>query len=150
MTIPNVARLFQERTGQLPYQITFLSDKEALIEFEEGIPVVEISQEIHNTTNWGELEVNVGCVMAGKATLLNLYQGRSRHKIQSEEIRTQMKDMRREQENYQEQLVGVVQQLQDKIKEMERRSKESIPVGGIFSTPGNSYINMGGYDPPKG
>ena len=65
MTTANLARLFQEKAGILPYQISVLNDRDALVEFEQGSPVVEISQIMHGAGKWGKLDVDIGCVMSG-------------------------------------------------------------------------------------
>ena len=53
MTVANLAHLIQERTGVLPYQISVLNDCEALVEFKQGSPVIEVSQILYGTGKWG-------------------------------------------------------------------------------------------------
>ena len=126
MTTANLARLIQEKTGVLPYQISILSDREALIEFEQGSPVVEISQIMHGAGKWGELDVEIGCVMSGRASLLNIHREKEYQKIQQEEVRNQVQSIKREQESYRSQLAEVVQGLHEKIKVMEKNSREGV------------------------
>ena len=38
LTIHNVARLCQEKTTHLPYEVSILNDRHALIDFEKGYP----------------------------------------------------------------------------------------------------------------
>ena len=73
LTIHNIARLCQEKTAQLPYEVSILNDRHALIDFEKGVPIVNVSRELYGTTSWGEQEVNVGCVVSGKQSLLNIF-----------------------------------------------------------------------------
>ena len=75
--------------------------RDALIEFEKGSPVVEISQIMHGAAKWGELEVDIGCVMSGRASLLNIHREREYQKAQQEEVRNQVQSIKREQESYQ-------------------------------------------------
>ena len=126
MTTANLARLFQEKAGILPYRISILNDRDALIEFEQGSPVVETSQIMHGTGKWGELDVDIGCVMSGWASLLNIHREKEYQKAQQEEVRNQFQSMKREQESYQSQLAEVVQGLHEKIKLMEKNSKEGV------------------------
>ena len=49
LTVPNIARLCQEKTTHLPYEVLILNDRHALIDFEKGIPIVDISRELHGT-----------------------------------------------------------------------------------------------------
>ena len=127
MTTANLARLFQEKAGILPYQISVLNDRDALVEFKQGSPVVEISQIMHGAGKWGELDVDIGCVMSGRASLLNIHREKEYQKAQQEEVRNQFQSMKREQESYQSQLTEVVQGLHEKIKLMEKNSKEGGP-----------------------
>ena len=63
LTIHNVARLLQEKTAHLPYEVSVLNDGHALIDIEKGVPIIDVSKELHGTTSWGELEVMIGCVV---------------------------------------------------------------------------------------
>ena len=126
MTVANLARLIQERAGVLPYQISVLSDREALVEFEQGSAVVEISQVLHGAGKWGELDVDIGCVISGKASLLNIINERESQKVHQEEVQSQFQDIKRDQEDYRAQLAEVVQGLQEKIKLVEKSSKEKV------------------------
>ena len=38
LTVHNIARPCQERTAHLPYEVSILNDRHALIDFEKGIP----------------------------------------------------------------------------------------------------------------
>ena len=60
LTVPNVARLFQERTTHLPCDVSILNSRHALVDFEKGVPILEITREIHGATSWGELPVHIG------------------------------------------------------------------------------------------
>ena len=126
MTTANLAHLFQEKAGTLPYRISVLNDRDALIEFKQGSPVVEISQIMHGAGKWGELDVDIGCIMSGRTSLLNIHRERKYQKAQQEEVRNQFQSMKREQESYQSQLAKVVQGLHEKIKIMEKNSKEGV------------------------
>ena len=73
LTVPNIDRLCQEKTTHLPYEVLILNDRHTLIDFEKGIPIVDISRELYGTHSWGELEVNVGCIVSGKQSLINIF-----------------------------------------------------------------------------
>ena len=126
MTTANLARLFQEKAGVLPYRISVLNDRDALVEFKQGSPVVEISQIMHGVGKWGELDVDIGCVMSGRASLLNIHREKEYQRAQQEEVRNQFQSMQREQESYQSLLTEVVQGLHEKIKLLEKNSKEGV------------------------
>ena len=93
MTSVNLACLIQERSGVLPYQILVLNDKETLVEFEQGSHVVEVSQALHGAGKWGELDVDIGCVISGKASLLNIYWERESQSFQQEEVQNHFQAM---------------------------------------------------------
>ena len=86
MTTANLARLFQEKAGILRYRISVLNDRDALVEFKQGSPVVEISQIMYGAGKWGELDVDIGCVMSGRASLLNIHREKEYQKAQQEEV----------------------------------------------------------------
>ena len=56
LTVPNIARLFQERTTHLPYDVSIINSKHALVDFEKGVPILEVSREIHGATSWGSYQ----------------------------------------------------------------------------------------------
>ena len=76
----------------------------------------------------------LGCVISGKASLLNIYGERESQRFQ-QEVQNQFQAMRNEQEKYQAQLAEVMQGLHEKINVMEKSSKEmivpttSVPLG---------------------
>ena len=49
LTIHNIVRLCQEKTAHLLYEVSILNDRHALIDFEKGIPIVDVSRELHGT-----------------------------------------------------------------------------------------------------
>ena len=130
LTVPNIARLFQERTTHLPYDVSIINSRHALVDFEKGVPIVEVSREIHGTTSWGELPMHIGCVVPGKASLLNIVQEEELRRQQKEEVRTNLSEMKREQEEYQQQFVDVVQALKDEIQELKKKGAERYPSQG--------------------
>ena len=72
-TVPNIARLCQENTAHLLYEVSILNDRHVLIDFERGVPITDVSREIHCIQSWGELEVNVDCIVSGKQSLINIF-----------------------------------------------------------------------------
>ena len=140
MTTANIARLVEERTGHLPYEVSILNDVDALVEFEEGIPIIEVSQALHGAGYWGELDIDIGCVIATKASLMNIQREKELQQVQHDEVSIQFIGMKVEQREYQHQLADVVQHLQDKMKIIEQRSQENmVPVGGSYVKGGTSY-----------
>ena len=126
LTVPNIARLFQERTAHLPYEVTVLNSRHALIDFEAGVPIMEVSRELHGATSWGELPVHIGCVVSGKASLINIFQEEEQRRRQKEEVDAQMLAIQREQDECRNQFAQVVQALQDKVKELEKKGQERV------------------------
>ena len=126
LTITNVVRLLQERTGVLPFEISVLNERNVLLEFERAAPVIEISRGLHGCGSWGEIEVDIGCVLSGKVSLMNMFQERKQRAREKEEFCTQVHDIKKDQEGYQTQLTEVVQALQDRIKLVEQQSRETI------------------------
>ena len=99
------------------------------MDFEKGVPILEVSREIHGATSWGELPVRIGCVVSGKASLLNIVQEEELRRQQKEEVRTNLSEMKREQEEYQQQFVDVVQAMKDEIQELKKK-ETVVPFPG--------------------
>ena len=129
LTVPNIARLFQERTAHLPYDVSIINSRHALVDFEKGVPILEVSREIHGATSWGELPVCIGCVVSGKASLLNIVQEEELRQQQKEEVRTNLSEIKREQEEYQQQFVDVVQAMRDEIQALKKK-ETVVPFPG--------------------
>ena len=104
LKITNVARLLQKRTGVLPFHISVLNERNVLLEFERAAPVIEISRGLHGRGSWGELEVDIGCVLSGKVSLMSIFQERKERAREKEEFCTQVHDIKKDQEGYQTQL----------------------------------------------
>ena len=134
---PNVARLFQERTDYLPYEVSILNESHAVADFEKEVPLIEVTQGLHGVTSWGELEVRIGCIVSGKDSLINICREEEVRQQQKENIKNQLADMRQEQQNHREQFGDIVKELQAKMLEIERKGEErGVPFpggsGGIF------------------
>ena len=146
LTVPNIARLFQEKTTYLPYDVTVVNSKHVLIDFVKGVPLVEVSREIHGTTSWGELPVHIGCVVSGRASLLNIVQEEELRRQQKEEVRTNLSEMKREREEYQQRLVDVVQALKDEIQELKKKETvmplSGAPIGTVADPTGKVVFKI--------
>ena len=103
-------------------QISVLNERNVLLEFERAAPVIEISRGLHGRGSWGELEVDIGCVLSGKVSLMSMFQERRERAREKEEFCTQVHDIKKDQDGYQMQLTEVVQALQDRIKLVEQQS----------------------------
>ena len=116
--------------------MSVLGDRDVLFEVERGAPVIEISRGLDVTGSWGELDVEIGCVMSGKTSLMNMFYKKNEIEKQKEDFKRQVRDIKTEQEDYQTQLTEVVQALQDKLKVMEQKSQETVvPIPNHFIMP---------------
>ena len=145
-TVTNIACLLQERAGILPFQVSFLGDRDVLVEFERGAPVIKVSRGLYGVGSWGELDEEIGCVMSGKVSLMNMFHEKNERAKQKENFQKQVRDIKVEQEDYQTQLTEVVHALQDKLKVMEQKSQETmVPLPNHFVMPcGVPQINSTG------
>ena len=76
-----------------PYQVTILNEKDALIEYEKEVPITEVAQVLHGSGQWGELEVEVGCVISSKPILMNIIEEKKLRQTQRSEIQRQVARM---------------------------------------------------------
>ena len=100
MTVTNIARLLQEQTGILPCQVSILGDRDVLVEFERGAPVIEVSRGLHGVGSWGELDSEIGCVMSGKMSLMNMFHEKNERAKQKKDFQKQVRNIKVEQEDY--------------------------------------------------
>ena len=126
LKVPNVARLCQEKTAHLPYEVFILNDRHALIDFKKGIPIVDISRELYGTHSWGELEVNIGCIVSGKQSLINIFRDKEMRHQQRKDFKNQSINLRQSQKDQREQLGEMVKELQGKILELEKKNREKV------------------------
>ena len=91
--------------------------------------------------------------MSGKASLLNIVQEEELRRQQKEEVKANFSEMKKEQEQYQQQFVEVVQVLQDKIQELKKKGEERIVplLGGTYWDSRRSYweSNFQDYKGPR-
>ena len=142
LTVPNIARLCQEKTTHLPYEVLILNDRHALIDFEKGIPIVDISRELHGTHSWGELEVSVGCIVSGKQSLINIFKDEETRHQQRKDFKNQLMDLRQSQQDQREQLSEMVKELHGKILELEKKGWEKVVPA--FHGPAKTYTDEEG------
>ena len=129
LTVANLMNFIKERAGVQPLEISVLNDKEVLVEFDKETPIAEIAGRLNGIEIWGETQVEIGSFVSNRVSLLNMSRERNDREWQQEEFHRQVRELRRDQEGYQSQLVEVVHSLQDEIETLEQESQQILGVG---------------------
>ena len=129
LTVANLMNFIKERAGVQPLEISVLNDKEVLVEFDKETPIAEIAGRLNGIEIWGETQVEIGSFVSNRVSLLNMSRERNDKEWQQEEFHRQVRELRRDQEGYQSQLVEVVHSLQDKLETLEQESQQVLGVG---------------------
>ena len=132
LIVTNILGLLLERTGVQPCEVSIMNDRDVLVEFEQGAPILDISRQLIGPGMWGELHVEIGCVISGRVSLVSMCHEKSKQIRQGEEFKNQVQNLQRDQGRYQTQLTEVVQVLQDRLKVIEQNSQENVDP---FHTP---------------
>ena len=73
-----------------------MNDRDVLVELEQGALIVDISRLLIGDGISGELHVEIGCVISGRASLMNMYYEKSNRDKQSEDLKRQVQDLQRD------------------------------------------------------
>ena len=111
LTVTNIIGLLQERTRVQPCEVSVMNDRDVLVEFEQGAPIVDISRQLIGPGIWGELHVEIGCVISGRESIMSMCHEKSKRNRQGQEFKRQVQNLQRDQEGYQTQLTEVVRVL---------------------------------------
>ena len=81
-----VEEIFQNSVGVVPLDILILNDQDALVDLVDGTAVTEIAMAIHGEGRWRNQDIRVGCVIAGRESLISIEKEREEHRMQKEEL----------------------------------------------------------------
>ena len=126
LTVVNLMNFIKERAGVQPLEISVMNDREVLVEFDKETPIAEIAGRLSGVGIWGETQVEVGSFVSNRVSLLHMSRDRNDREWQQEGFHRQVRDLRRDQEGYQNQLVEVVQSLQEKLETLEQESQRVL------------------------
>ena len=94
--------------------VSVLNNRHALIDFEKGVPIIDVLKELHGTSSWGELEVMIGCLVSAKHSLMNIFQDEEERCQQRENSKNKLQDLQQVQQNHREQLGDLVKEMQNR------------------------------------
>ena len=81
-----VEEIFQNSVGIVPLDVLILNDQDALVDLIEGTAVTEIAMAVHGEGRWRDQDIRVGCVIAGRESLISIEKEREEHRMQREEL----------------------------------------------------------------
>ena len=81
-----VEEIFQNSVGVVPIDVLILNDQDALVDLVDGISVVEIAMGIHWEGKWRNQDIRIGCIIAGRESLLTMEKEREEYKLQKEDL----------------------------------------------------------------
>ena len=67
-----VEEIFQNSIGVTPLKVLVLNDQDALVDLEEGTAITEIAMAVHGKGRWRSQDIHVGCVIAGRESLISI------------------------------------------------------------------------------
>ena len=70
MTDRSLIELILKATGFKPMGVTLMNDTDAVIQFEKGVKITEITQLLYSIDSWVGYKVEVGCIIATKKQLV--------------------------------------------------------------------------------
>ena len=81
-----VEEIFQNSVGIILVDVLILNDQDALVDLVDGISIIEIAMGIHGEGKWRDQDIRIGCVIAGRESLLMLEKEREECCLQKEDL----------------------------------------------------------------
>ena len=81
-----VEEIFQNSVGVTPLEVLVLNDQDVLVDLEEGTAITEIAMAVHGEGRWRNQNIHVGCVIAGRKSLISIEKEREEQQMQKEEL----------------------------------------------------------------
>ena len=120
-------RVIYERVKELggvdPLSVTVVSDREAVLEFEDQTPIVQLAQRIHGTNRWEGQTAELACLLSSRNTVMDVIKVR-------EEGRVEKEKMHKEQDEYRAQIASLLERVNHQMERV-----ESFQRGGLQSGP---------------
>ena len=81
-----VEEIFQNSVGITPLDVLILNDQDALVDLSDGTPIIEIAMGVHGEGKWRDQDIRIGCVIAGRESLLTMEREREECRLQKEDL----------------------------------------------------------------
>ena len=88
-----IEEIFQNSVGVTPLEVLILNDQDALVDLTDGMAITEIAMAVHGEGRWRDQDIRVGCVIAGRESLISIEKEREEHRMQKEELERERMDM---------------------------------------------------------
>ena len=88
-----VEEIFQNSVGIIPLDVLVLNDQDALVDLVDGTAMTEIAMAVHGEGRWRDQDIRVGCVIAGRESLISIEKEREEHRMQKEELERERQEL---------------------------------------------------------
>ena len=125
MTDRSLIELILKATGFKPMGVMLMNDTDAVIEFEKGVKITEITQLLHSIDSWVGYKVEVGCIIATKKQLVKMTMDIEEHKRAARELEQKRQEFEEEQQASRIQIKDLLDKFEEQVKRIEVVSSRS-------------------------
>ena len=119
-TTQAIVLIIQKQNGYHPVDVDVMSDREAVIELESKVRVVEVAQLLHGTHEWDGQLAEISCLLSTQQSIINVVQERENWHARLQQLEDEQRKVREEQQQHQEQLARFLTQFQEEVRKVER------------------------------
>ena len=81
-----VEEIFQNSVRIILVDVLILNDQDALVDLADGISIIEIAMGVHGEGKGRDQDIRIGCVIAGRESLLMMEKEREECCLQKEDL----------------------------------------------------------------
>ena len=144
MTDRSLIELITKATGVTLMGVTIMNDVDAVVEFEKGARVIEISQALHGIDTWTGYRVVVGCIVVTKQLLVETTREIEAHRRAEKDFQKERREMKEEEQRSKLQMQDLLDKFEEQVKRVEllqsRTSVSPLPID--ISTPQISISDL--------
>ena len=81
-----IEEIFQNSVGITPVDVLILNDQDVLVDLADGVSIIEVAMGVHGEGRWRNQDIRIGCVIAGRESLLTMEKEREECRLQKENL----------------------------------------------------------------
>ena len=93
-----------------------MNNQEVLVDFDPGVPIVEITGAMHGLMSWQGNSMDAACTMSGKNILLGMLQSIEGARIKNHELEWEQQTLRSKQASYREQMLELLEEFNEHVR----------------------------------
>ena len=130
-----IVEKYKRFTDVDPIALTLMGPRDVILEFDKKDDVITSSTRAHGLCQWDDLGVDIHCIAAPKAHLLEIFSQTEQLKRETQHLLREKEALHQKKQQCEERLTTVLQQMSTKIDHLDRKIEEAPMIPSGIVTP---------------